>query len=300
MKSELRVRLIRLEEEVKLLRSEVTALRARQRQLAYLAADFVKKSAPSGPNGGVKASQFADMMFSVVGGQEAAGDFDECAAVGRLDAVLGCSGVLVSPGTIVTAGHCGQRGRNPDPNAAALPLNDLSELTAAEVNPGTFIAHPKFTGVGAHDIAVLVLDRDCVVLPVPLASTNEMIEAAEVTVAGFGKDDYAAIDGFGVKRSAKVPIQFLAGSPNQTIPASIDPSDCFDPQLEFIVGSAKAGPCKGDSGGPVYIDIAGNRKVAGIVSRPPQKQTPICKGLTICTRIDVFASWIEAQKLPLR
>jgi hypothetical protein len=38
-----------------------------------------------------------------------------------------------------------------------------------------------------------------------------------------------------------------------------------------------AGACFVDSGGPPYITVDGARKLAGVVSRPPVAQQPVCR-----------------------
>jgi secreted trypsin-like serine protease len=227
---------------------------------------------------------------------EAASQFDDCAAVGRLD-VAGwyAGGVLVHPRLVLTVAHTGPEGGKALPEAVVLRVQDLScPGEGAEVIGGLFAAHEAYTGNGACDIAAMVLERASTVPPVPLATAAELAGAREVILAGFGADREAGWLGLSVRRAVTVPIRFLAGSVSDwecSSPGSIR----FDPTLEFLAGAEDRGACFGDSGGPAYIIAGGTRKLAGIISRPAVQQKPFCKGLTILTRIDGFQSWIEAR-----
>ena len=219
--------------------------------------------------------------------------FNECAAVGRLD-VAGwyASGVLVHPRVVLTVAHAGPRGGKPLPRAVALRVADLSEPSGAEIIQGGFIDHEEYSGRGEYDLAVMVLDRDASVLPVALASSQEIASAGHVTLVGFGADCECWM-GLRIRRSATVPICFFGG--DDDAPPEKFAAVRFRPVLEFLVGSDDCGPSFGDSGGPAYIEVEGRRKLAGIISRPAARKKPFCKGLTILSRIDAFRPWVESR-----
>jgi secreted trypsin-like serine protease len=217
---------------------------------------------------------------------------EECAAVGRLDAAgWYCCGVLVHRRLVLTTAHSGPRGYSAIPRAVILRTADLSDTAGAEIIEGEFVAHEAYTGKGAYDLAVMILQRESTAPPIKLATTSEIGRAGELTLAGFGADREERL-GLKVRRAIRVPMGFFSAEALPTLPDAIA-SIRFNPELEFLAGAEDRGPSFGDSGGPAYISVNGERKLAGIISRPAARQKPYCTGLTILTRIDAFQSWIE-------
>jgi secreted trypsin-like serine protease len=279
------------------LRSELANTQARQRELARLLSIYMSEAGLEREERVDRARSYADLALAVVGGTSApTGELQDCAAVGRSDYVgYYCSGCLVDRRLVVTAAHCGPPSSTV-PNSVALRLDSTQDLAGADVRSALFDAHPDFVPDGPNDIAAMVLDQASAVEPVEMASTEELEAASVVLLAGFGDDAPSGGSGFGTKRQATVPIQFLAGGPSDTSSNPFRNGD-FDRQLEFLVGIDGIGACFGDSGGPAYIEVRGHRKLAGVVSRPPRLQVPVCNGLTIITRIDVHKTWIESRIL---
>lgn len=275
-------------------------LRVEQRQMSRIFLKYMSQAHLDRPERVAKARTLIDFAITIVGGENApAGQFDECAAVGRTDiAGFYCSGVLAaSSRLVITAAHCGPDGHSTLPDAVVLRATNLSNIADAEVIAGTFNDYPGYILGGPHDIAVLALAQSSTVNPVNLATTQEMQAATEVILAGFGDDDLTGTAGQGVKRFVKVPIQFLLGGVSDK-PSNQMGKLHFDKELEFVAGAAAAGACIGDSGGPAYIAVGGQRTLAGIISRPPKAQSPVCSGLTILTRIDAHRDWILGQIPP--
>jgi secreted trypsin-like serine protease len=57
--------------------------------------------------------------------------------------------------------------------------------------------------------------------------------------------------------------------------------------------------CKGDSGGPAYIDVDGEWQLAGATSRGTCKARRICGDGGIYTRVHAYVDWIESVAGPL-
>lgn len=221
----------------------------------------------------------------MVGGEPAGERFPECCAVGRTD-VAGWfgSGVLISPDKVLTAGH------NCFPyctvaSHVALPTTDVCGNLEGVLRAirGTPKPHFGYKGRNTPFDVGLVNLRTAIdgVLPAQIATTDQLQASSHVTLVGFGVNDSGVA---GIKRIAQVPIQFLEGRVKQDIG-----NLAFDREVEFVAGTPATGACYSDSGGPAYIVVAGEFKLAGIIAGGK----PGCGGFTICTRIDIVATFLD-------
>ena len=120
-----------------------------------------------------------------------------------------------------------------------------------------------------------------------MATTQEMQNAQDTTLVGFGHSNFNASSGFGLKRQVSVAIdQHL----------NINDAEAqlgFESDLEFTAGGNGRDTCNGDSGGPAYITANGVLKVAGLTSRPFRTFNQPCGEGGIYTRIDVHGDFIR-------
>jgi endonuclease G len=240
----------------------------------------------------------AEALARIVGGTPVApGAFPECAAIGRKNEngtfSWFCTGVLVHPRIVLTAGHCFNPTR--PANVVAFSAEVLTELGGAEiVSARRMLQHPQYpTTQPLHDISVMILRRAATVAPVRLATAAELAAAAKTTLVGFGNDDVLSTRGFGTKREVTVPITHVArpGGP------SLDDAEQefgFESDLEFVAGGSGFDSCNGDSGGPAYIDVGGARVVAGLTSRATDTARNPCGEGGIYTRVDVHVDFIKS------
>ena len=96
--------------------------------------------------------------------------------------------------------------------------------------------------------------------------------------------------GFGIKRKVTVPITHPATSGN---PNADEQLLGFEGDLEFVAGGGGFDSCNGDSGGPAYITVAGDRVVAGLTSRATETSRNPCGEGGIYTRTDVHRAFIR-------
>ncbi|GAB2967168.1 S1 family peptidase [Saccharothrix stipae] len=206
-------------------------------------------------------------------------DFPDCVAVGSSDGWC-CSGTLVSPNVVVTAGHCVDGGCA----SRVFTGKDVNFPQDGEViGVRTAFAHPDYrpprpTG----DIAVLVLERPVSVPPRPLATRDQLADAAFVRLAGYGNTDVHGTSGYGRRRMVDVPI------------ASDDPRYGADADTEFVAGAPflDRDSCNGDSGGPAYVGSGQQWFLAGATSRATASSLRPCGDGGIYTRVASYEEWL--------
>lgn len=200
-------------------------------------------------------------MFAVVGGAlvPAVGD-GLVALVDGAGAVV-CSGVLVAPDAVVTAGHCA--------GAAGAALAGGSGAARAAVRAAAIHPDP------AVDLAWLALDAD---LPARVRPLSPLLpEAGEtVSIAGFGATADGADDA-GALRTAALEV------------VDADPGAL----LLFAPG---ANACSGDSGGPVTVERPDGEHLAAVVVAVD----PACLGgRTVALPLARGRAWLDAELGPL-
>lgn len=187
-----------------------------------------------------------------------------------------CTGTLISPQTILTAGHCVMEGSN----FQAVFGSRIDQAQKAVEIEG-FVRHPGFSttqGMPVNDIAVAKLAEPVTDIQ-PIGIIQDEIAADEVGESirhvGFGltsASERKSGNTFGVKRQVTFPIRELAES-----------------QLE--AGADGKQTCMGDSGGPGLMVRPGSNeeKVVGVVSFGDAE----CLRGGVDTRVDFFREWVE-------
>jgi endonuclease G len=67
----------------------------------------------------------------------------------------------------------------------------------------------------------------------------------------------------------------------------------FESDYEFVAGGEGYDSCNGDSGGPAYIIVDGQRKVAGLTSRGIKSTFRPCGDGGIYTRPDAHKDFLD-------
>ncbi len=199
-----------------------------------------------------------------------------------------CSGVLIAPDLVLTAGHC----IFPDIDSVILDTTNLN-------SPGEVIGvidvieypNSQFT----YDIGLLRLAQPSTVPPRLIASgcVKDLFIAddAPVTIVGWG-----AIDNFGNEyvddlMEADTVITDHDCSEVAGCNASVRPDG------ELGAGGMGIDSCFGDSGGPLYLLTERGEFLVGVTSRGYDDNTLPCSQGGIYTRIDsdTVLGWIAAE-----
>ena len=205
-----------------------------------------------------------------------------------------CTGVLVHPRIVLTAGHC----FSPDHRMAvvALGASDQNRLQNAElVDVLRAHVHPRYAETyHVADVTVLVLKSPARTAPVALATTDELASALRTRLVGFGNSDVNSTRGFGIKREVDVDIISLRRKEAEPL-VEDEAKYGYESDLEFVAGGEGFDTCNGDSGGPAYILLgAGVRKVAGLTSRAIDHGGNPCGEGGIYSRVDKHVDFIRS------
>jgi trypsin len=203
---------------------------------------------------------FTSSAHAIVGGSDASeGEYPYVAHV-TIDKLFGCTGTLVAPTWIVTAGHCssltgaatatpiGQPGQLIDVQLDSIRAHQ-GEGRSAAVERVVVQPNYLFTNGQSNDVALLEL--------------TEPVDLPTVKIAGAGEEDLwkpgtlATIAGFGVTESGGDTPDVLqeAQVPIVDDATSAAAYDSFESRTQIGAGYEQGGvdTCQGDSGGPLMV-----------------------------------------------
>jgi hypothetical protein len=187
-----------------------------------------------------------------------------------------CSGTLIAPTVVLTAGHCLAF----DPTSAEVAIYPDTGHVAL-VDAVRWEVHPDFDidRLAVADVAALVLSAPVDgVAPIPLLASAPHRHATG-TIVGFGDD---AAGGTGVKRAAHVRLSRCPRAVRRIGigPGQLDGSLCWRPRRRT------PDTCHGDSGGPLLID--------GVLAGVTSGGFPECPGrLSWDTSVIAVRAWID-------
>ena len=195
-----------------------------------------------------------------------------------------CSGALIAPKLVLTAGHCVQPGT--DYRVVEYDAGHKPQLKTVR----RAVAHPGFSmqSILAHrasaDVALLELDsptRDGV--PAALGVPHLPLDAGGgFTIAGIGVTIRGDGRSGGVVRTASL---IATGKPGTLQIRLVDPAtQGTKPGL---------GACTGDSGGPLFEQQAAGQVIVGVISwSTGANGSAGCGGMTGTTPLTLYRDWI--------
>jgi secreted trypsin-like serine protease len=206
---------------------------------------------------------------AIVGGNDASpGEYPSVAKVSY--GVFSCTGTLIAPDTVLTAGHCSSvdAGVVGTPITWPAPLIDVRigghrDGEGERVPVSRVFAHENYLATSGYDISLLRLSRNSTKAPTKVAGSGERsIWNAGVleTIVGWGVTEEDG-DPPAVLQEAQVPITtdaYCSGAYGD-----------FDASTMVCAGYPEGGvdTCQGDSGGPMFGRGAdGGLRVVGSTS----------------------------------
>ena len=208
--------------------------------------------------------------LAIVGGHDAAsGAYPSIAEITFGSSFL-CTGTLIAPNFVLTAGHCGSVTGAAVGTPAAWPAA-LIDVRIGSNKPGQgekvpvsrVIVEPDYLATPGHDITLLALASASTKAPTKVAGSAEgslWTAGTLETIAGWGTTSEGG-DTPDTLQEAQVPITTDAS-------CAAAYSD-FDAQTMVCAGFPQGGvdTCQGDSGGPLFgRTAAGALKVVGATS----------------------------------
>lgn len=214
---------------------------------------------------------------SIVGGAPTS-EFPDCCAVGNENDGFFCSGTLIAPNLVVTAGHCEQV------RQVFLGGSDVTRL-----HEGELIGVQDDFRIAGADLRVLVLERNSTIPPRHVAQEHE-VQGGTALLVGFGNVNFNGTVGYGLKRKVEVPIASLGCA------GANDPAEFGCKQsIEVVAGhrGLDLDSCTGDSGGPLYIASGEGYFLLGATSRGVSGTGRACGDGGVYVRVDQFLDEIR-------
>jgi secreted trypsin-like serine protease len=224
----------------------------------------------------VLATVAATPSSAVVGGSDAGpGEFPSVAEISF--GVFGCTGTLIDPTHVLSAGHCA----NPSSTVFAAPVAWPTALIDVRIGsnkagegeqvPVSSVAiTPDYLGLmnSRNDLSILTLSRPSVHAPTQVAAAGERSiwnPGVLATIAGWGNTSADGEEFPDTLQKAQVPITTDAYCESRY--PDEDGWD-FDPETMVCAGYPEGGvdTCQGDSGGPLFANGPAGRRVVGVTS----------------------------------
>ena len=242
---------------------------------------------------------------SVIGGHNATiAQYPSLAYIEGVQATAGyaCTGSVVAPRVILTAGHCVEDIESssivePGEIAVATGVSNLTKIPKANISEVVqVLAYPNFDPTKLQgDAGLLILAAPVAAPPIALATSADTAlynPGDELTIAGWGIDNRSTGHAPNQLQAATVPVEEAARCKRGT--RRFYPF--FDPTRQVCtldIPGFKVTTCHGDSGGPAIATRTDGTPVEiGVTSLGDGTCNPSSPG--VFTRVDQISTWVQS------
>jgi secreted trypsin-like serine protease len=235
---------------------------------------------------------------AVVGGNDASpGEYPSVAEI-TFGPFL-CTGTLITPNWVLTAGHCSNITAGTVASPASWPpqlinvrVGGVTQNDGERLGVSRVVMHPDYLLTSGYDISLLQLSSNSTMAPTQVAGAGERsiwIAGTMETIVGWGVTSEGG-DTPDRLQEAQVPITtdaYCAGAYSD-----------FDPKTMVCAGFPQGGvdTCQGDSGGPMFgRTSAGALRVVGTTSFGEGCARPGRPGVYGRVADDTLRPWIAAN-----
>jgi secreted trypsin-like serine protease len=238
----------------------------------------------------------------IVGGQSASeGQFPWVGDL-RIFSQHFCGSALIHPKWVLTAAHCLDTAMGITPARTKVRFNSVRTRNSLNPNGGIEVGSEKFfrhhlydeNGVG-YDIGLIKLSTSVTsVTPINLPSVSDAATVyqtgAAVKIAGWGyQDTTGTTTPDTMKWVTSAIYNYTLCEQSMGGPGSLKDEFC----IGYSAGQTPTGGAQGDSGGPVWIEPGGTKKIIGVVSRGANATT-LADQPGIYSRVAVHRAWIDS------